>query len=719
MGIDWPLSPVWFALLIFLICFSLWLHSKSLLNSTLPKVARKLIVLRSFVVLLLIILIARPYFTNEEPDVSRMKLVVLSDLSGSMDAKDQKAGSRRIDEVKPFLNLRLEGSWMNRMRGKYGKVDRLGFSHELKRMNNQSWSEPELGNKTAIGDALQEILSKTQGDTELGAVVLFSDGLNNHGRSVLDVANEYRARGIPVNVIGVGRNLVRGDVRVSFLDRKPTAVAKEELLLTAEVENLFKRSWSTEVKLYQGDEILHTVSVDLKSGEKRKINFPPQLPGFAGPKRYRLSVDSPEGDSDPSNDTDSLLVIVKPPEQFSILYMSNQVRPLYSFIKRVLGNQERFDLNSVIRLGENVFHAFGEKVRPAYPVEENFWMDFDAIILDLETLSELNATVIPSLKDFVQKRGGGLLTFGPLENGRKILGGLLPAKEVEQVLAKDNLSLRVYEEPLFTDKDQVGEMKPFIPDRLPGYFISQQNKGARGVVVSKANGKPVLSVQAYGAGKAAYWGIPDDWRRAIINEDGANEFRVFWQSLIQWLGEGGEDRLKLEEKDGVIPKGSEAVLQVNALGSDFEPAMDAMVSAEINGPDGTVQTIDLYPQGANAGQYNGSFRTKLPGAYQVKYNLSFPDGEELKTETFLRVSETGEESKDLSYAERDLKMLANLTAGDFLSISNLKEEWEPRFAESIPVLRKKAGLTDFWPVFILLFLACGLEWIWRRQAGLK
>ena len=90
---------------------------------------------------------------------------------------------------------------------------------------------------------MQEILSKTQGDTELGAVVLFSDGLNNHGRSVLDVANEYRARD-SVNVIGVGRNLVRGDVRVSFRDCKPTAVMKEELLLTAEVENLFRRSWS-------------------------------------------------------------------------------------------------------------------------------------------------------------------------------------------------------------------------------------------------------------------------------------------------------------------------------------------------------------------------------------------------------------------------------------------------------------------------------------------
>ena len=152
--------------------------------------------------------------------------------------------------------------------------------------------------------------------------------------------------------------------------------------------------------------------------------------------------------------------------------------------------------------------------------------------------------------------------------------------------------------------------------------------------------------------------------------------------------EGGEDRLKLEEKDEVIPKGSEAVLQVNALGSDFEPAMDAMVSAEINGPDGTVQTIDLYPQGANAGQYNGSFRTKLPGAYQVKYNLSFPDGEELKQKP-ISEPETGEESKDLSYAERDLKMLANLTAGDFLSISNLKEEWESVLPNPFPCFEKR------------------------------
>jgi hypothetical protein len=99
--------------------------------------------------------------------------------------------------------------------------------------------------------------------------------------------------------------------------------------------------------------------------------------------------------------------------------------------------------------------------------------------------------------------------------------------------------------------------------------------------------------------------------------------------------------------------------------------------------------------------------------------LDFPDGEELKTETYVRVSETGEESKDLSYAERELKMLAKLTGGQFLPIAEMNEAWEPTFAKSIPTLQQRASLAEVWPIFILIFLAAGFEWVIRRQAGLK
>ncbi|MDG1138641.1 MAG: hypothetical protein P8N49_03890 [Opitutales bacterium] len=719
MGIDWPASPLLLLLIACFLVLALWLQGKALFRSTLPRLAWKLVGLRVLTTCLLLLLLVRPFLSTEEPDVSRMKLLALSDLSGSMDAKDEKQGPRRISEVAPFFAVDREGAWINQMRSHYGKVDRFGFSNEVSRLSRNSWQVPELGKKTALGDALHSGLSQEVEDFELGSVVVFSDGVNNQGRDMLAVAKEYRARGIPINVIGVGKELLRGDIGVSFADRNPRAVAKEELLFQAEVINKFPGRKKARVSLEKGDQVVEEITVDLEGGESKVLSFAPLFPKFAGSQRYRLVVVTPEGDSDPSNDSDSLLVVINPPEQFSVLYLSNQVRPLYPFLKRTLGNEERFNLSSIVRLGENVFHAFGEKVKPDYPQDPNDWMEFNTVLLDLECLAELNASVVSSLKDFVQKRGGGLLAFGELGEARKQLGGLLPAKSTERVLAKDNLSLRVYEQPLFTPKDRVEKMKPFMPDRLPGYFVTTQNKGARGVVVSKANGKAVLSVQAYGAGKSAYWGVPDDWRRAIGNESGAKEFRKFWQTVTQWLGEGGEDRLKIDEREDVLPRGIDATLKVEALGADFEPAMDAMVKAEVMGPDGFSKTIQLYPQGATAGQYSGSFRPKLPGAYAVKYNLLFPDGEELNSESFIRVSETGEESKDLSYAERELKMLAKLTGGQFLSIQKMNDNWVPTFAESIPTLQKRASLSDLWPFFIMLFLAAGFEWVLRRQVGLR
>ena len=192
----------------------------------------------------------------------------------------------------------------------------------------------------------------------------------------------------------------------------------------------------------------------------------------------------------------------------------------------------------------------------------------------------------------------------------------------------------------------------------------------------------------------------------LVMKMGQKNSGKFWQTLTQWLGEGGEDRLKIEEREDVLPRGIDAMLKVEALGADFEPAMDAMVKAEVAGPDGFAKTIQLYPQGATAGQYSGSFRPKLPGAYAVKYNLLFPDGEELNSESFVRVSETGEESKDLSYAERELKMLAKLTGGQFLSINEMNDNWIPTFAESIPTLQKRASLADLWPLFYCSFFSC-------------
>ena len=150
-----------------------------------------------------------------------------------------------------------------------------------------------------------------------------------------------------------------------------------------------------------------------------------------------------------------------------------------------------------------------------------------------------------------------------------------------------------------------------------------------------------------------------------------------------------DSRLKIEESENAYLRGMQAPLQVEALGSDFEPSVDAMVKAKVTGPDGFERTVQLYPEGSVAGRYAGSFKPTQPGAYEVSYELRFPDGETLERESYLRVSESGEEAVDVSYAERELKMLASLTGGKFLPVSRMNVDWEPEFAELMPSIRKR------------------------------
>jgi hypothetical protein len=77
------------------------------------------------------------------------------------------------------------------------------------------------------------------------------------------------------------------------------------------------------------------------------------------------------------------------------------------------------------------------------------------------------------------------------------------------------------------------------------------------------------------------------------------------------------------------------------------------------------------------------------------------------------------ESEDTTFAERDLQMLAKITGGEYLHISDFDHAWEPKFAENLPTLKKRKNLADAWPIFIALFLAAGIEWVMRRQVGLR
>ena len=215
-----------------------------------------------------------------------------------------------------------------------------------------------------------------------------------------------------------------------------------------------------------------------------------------------------------------------------------------------------------------------------------------------------------------------MLTYGSLENARSHLGGLLPAVEGVDLQSKQNLSLEVISDPLFEEQQSLNSWKTFLPHSLPSVLVTRVNPAARrSVNLSSNSEKSLLVVQAYGAGKTAYWGSPGDWRRALASADQKREFTIFWQSVTEWLGSGVVERLKIQNPEEDIFRGSEISLEVDALGGNFEPSLDAMIEANISGPNQYSQLINLYPEGGRAGAYSGKFKPMIAGNYQLDYLL--------------------------------------------------------------------------------------------------
>ena len=70
----------------------------------------------------------------------------------------------------------------------------------------------------------------------------------------------------------------------------------------------------------------------------------------------------------------------------------------------------------------------------------------------------------------------------------------------------------------------------------------------------------------------------------------------------------------------------------------------------------------------------------------------------------------------LTLGRRGVKMMNGV---EYLKIDELGADWEPSVAEQLPLRVERISLADNWVFFLVLFLAAGLEWVFRRHAGLQ
>lgn len=685
-----------------------------------------ILILRLLALVGIFLLLLNPHWIEKRPDPDAFRVAVLADLSGSMHISDLRDGVSRRAFLQQTLSNKAEDSWMRRLQGRYDVVLE-GFSDRLLGLPDDDFTlQPGV---TAIGRSLEALLEREgQRERPLGAVVLFSDGINHEGESVVDAARLYREAGIPVSVVGVGESRMPGDVALEFVRVPEEAVLGEKAALELQVGNRFNHPVNLEVEFLDGDSLLERRSLKVEADSEQKVEWEtvPVRPGF---QVYRARIVEPvTGDRNPANDIAFAAVNVQEPQRRRVLYLGARLTNEYRFLRMLLKGSEEFSLASFVRLGEKQYlqSGFQEKGESETVVgfpEKLDWWEYSGVVLDTGVVDELPDSLREGLLRFLSDRGGGVLLLGPPSALPESVQFLMPARAFDQLITRQRLYLEALPAPVF--EGTVAELL----NQPPGLSLSSGDPvavarelglAARPAVTLRVGDGSVLTVQAYGAGRVAYLGTESTWRWHMAGSRTRESYRLFWSTLLRWLTDSGKARVEYPLQGKVVSLDEPVSLEVNVRGADFLPSLDARVQVSLQAPDGELLPTGLLsPDPLKPGRYEGGILLSKPGEYRATYKITFPDGEVMTQDIYFAASHAGRENSDLQFREADLRDVARISGGTYFPYHSLPDPEALPLSENLPILTERVYWTRN-AFFLALVMACmGAEWILRRRWGLR
>lgn len=713
-----------------------------------------LIGLRLAALVLLAILLLRPFLDRDRPDASSFVVYYLADSSGSMKVTDtRRLGENRLSVVSSLLDPAGTGAPRFIRQATYeGELAR--FSEEV--VPSTNFDETTLPGRTAIGGALERGMNFQPGpQRRLGGVVMLSDGRQNTGPSAIAMAKQFAQAGLPVTTIGVGEDRLVGDLRAKFEDAKGTTPKGEEVELRLEVTNDFQEEAGATVTIFEGNQVIERQEVTIPAEQSATVTARVK-PQIAGNRIYRAVIESSTlDDQNATTDVDYFALEVTDPFVFNILFLGSAPSLEHRFLSRVCEAEEQLALSSLIRTSSGTFQKRGfdaienpilagdpnppvrteqdgesladeleTKAREDLEVEittEQF-AQFEVIILDPTGGLFVDEEVQERLEQFVSRQGGGLLVLGDPSPLPGNLQNILPMARWETDRVANETLLKLEAEPVF-EKSKGGLLFTgaplFVAEEDLLTTASELKPIARRVMETQRDEQAVLAVQAYGSGRVAFLGTAGTWNWRMQLGDGLGRHASFWRDLLSWLGSNTKPRVESEINGQRVTVGEVAPINLSVRSADFRPAGDARISSTVTGPDGNVQVVELRPSSSRAGDYQAEFIPNEAGEYEVSSRIVFDNGEELlETGNFI-ASVGGGEMAEPSYNEELLRDIARITGGEFRHYTDARNLSEIPLTSGLDTTTERLLLTSNWLFLICLVGCLGGEWFMRRRVGLR
>jgi uncharacterized membrane protein len=693
--------------------------------------------LRFLTMALIVLLLMRPVARSGGDGATGAVVPILVDTSRSMGI-DDAAGMRRIDRARDILVSQLLPS----LTGHF-KTEVLGFGAGVAPVDPAALAA--AAPRSDLAAALAETVERYRGRTVAGIIVLSDGGETNPGGPAAPIATPIFALGLGTATAGRDREVLSVTAAEAVLDR-----SRVDLSVSAVSHG--QGTTPIELRLIENGRPLEVRrATPAAEGTPVRETFH-VTPGAGAATVYTVEIPSAAGELVPENNTRS--VLVQPPARARRLLLVQGAPGFeHSFLQRAWSSDTGLEIDSVVRKGRNeqggdTFYVQagprGTSLASGYPATRAELFAYDAVVLANVAGSSLTSAQLEATRDFVAKRGGGLLVLGaqsflrqglvdtPIEEvlpldladrGRGVLpASATPPRGANRVaLTAAGAAHPIMQ--LTADGDETRKRWEAVPALSSVAPLGGPRPGASVLAVTSGPGgapRALVAVQRFGSGRAMVFTGEASWRWRMMLPATDRSYDTFWCQSARWLALPAGDPVTVLAPEAASP-GENITWRVMARDADFEPLGNATVDVRVTGPDGRVETL---PAAADAAARDGSFlahqRPAGNGVYRATAEVRQEGKPSIVATASLLVGGADAEMADPRLNVRVLQRMAAASGGRLIEASDLAAlPAQLRAAVPAAVVAARRDLWhNGWSFAALVLLLAG-EWLLRRKWGMR
>jgi hypothetical protein len=539
-------------------------------------------------------------------------------------------------------------------------------------------------------------------------VVLLSDGRDLSETSLQTVSQIATREQVPISSGAVGSlnepsDVVKVRVRLAVRLPQPGEIKVQlkhgtELLAEETVSSFAPRKIAV-----SGSE--RPLSVEGSGTVETVLAFTPEE---IGRFRYTVAVTAAPGEIFPQRNNVQDVVVHVRREKIRILLVDWKPRWETRFALNIFRRLDFVELNDIILIVSEDGKLQRGAVKGTWPQDDATMQLYDIVVLGDLPSDVLTDGEWDSLRRFVQEDGKTLLLLGSgaatldaLGVGPYFLAGASSPSHL-MVLSNMCVTRAGASHPL---TQALGEDLSWDPESE----IADWHPELQPLLLAAPGESPIVSTRYIGAGKTAYLGTDQFWKR--FNPTALTAHGALYVNSVSWAVDG--DSLEPDRATAQLLLDTPWVTTRETLQIWVgHPPDDAKLEAVSQGK--VVATVPVEPVHRASVLGRAVFSSLPAGEVEIRM-AEMDDVEPRKVQVLERYPE-------LHFLARNDDLLTSLAAdtggqyGWFTDVANLISHVEPK-----SLIEKQETIYRLWDariVFGLILLGLTVEWVWRKLAGL-